>query len=343
MSVPPPRLARVTPADRPSTLQVQVALWTVYLVWGSTYLSIRIAVHPEHGAGLPPLPMAGVRFVLAGGILLAFVVRRPARDGAPDPLGPRQWLSTAVVGVALLLGGNGLVTVAEQRVPSGVAALVVAIVPILTAVIAAVLGSERVGARHALGLALGFGGVAALVVGTGTGRVDALGLVLLLLAATSWSSGSYWSRTAAMPRRPLVTTGMEMLCGGVALVVVGLARGEAATLHLTRVPASAWLAFGYLIVAGSMLGYTAYVWLLHNAPLSLATTYAYVNPLVAVILGALILGEAFTPRAAVATAAIVGGVVLIVTRRSVAPPAPPPVEPAPEPVPARHDRAEACS
>lgn len=328
-----------TSAGRSRGARVWVALWVVYLVWGSTYLAIRVAVHPTHGAGLPPLLLAGVRFLVAGLLMLAVTARRPAADGRPDPLGIRQWASAAVVGLALLLGGNGLVSIAERRIPSGTAALVVATVPIWAALLGAAFGPDRITRRHAVGLLLGFAGVAALVVGSGSGRVDVTGVIVVVAAALSWAAGSVWSRTATLARRPLVMTGMEMVCGGIGCLVVGLAVGEPVDVHLSRVPASSWLALGYLVVAGSMLAYTAYVWLLHNAPLSLATTYAYVNPLVAVVLGALLLHEAFTARAAAATVAIVAGVALIVSGdRSPEPPAvtvPEPAAPAREGVPSR--------
>jgi drug/metabolite transporter (DMT)-like permease len=308
--------------------RVWAALWVVYLVWGSTYLAIRVAVHPSHGTGLPPLLLAGARFTFAGLLMLAVSARRPAADGRPDPMGRRQWSSAAVVGLALLLGGNGLVSIAERRIDSGVAAVVVATVPIWAAVFGAISGQEGVGRRHAVGLVLGFAGVAALVVGHGGGRVDALGVLTVLGAALSWAGGSVWSRTAPSMRRPLVMTGMEMVCGGIGCLAAGLLAGETAEVHLGATPLRSWLAVAYLITAGSMLAYTAYAWLLHNARLSLVTTYAYVNPLVAVLLGAVLLGEQFTVRTAVATVCIVGGVVLMVSRG----PAPePPAATAPEP------------
>jgi drug/metabolite transporter (DMT)-like permease len=297
------------------------ALWVVYLLWGSTYLAIRVAVHPTHGTGLPPLLLAGVRFTLAGLLMLAFAVRRPATDRQPDPLGARQWGAAAVIGVALLLGGNGLVSIAEKRIASGVAALVVATVPIWAALLGAVWGHERITARNAAGLVLGFAGVAALVGGTGGGRVSLTGVLIVVAAALSWAAGSVWSRTAPTARRPLVMTGMEMLCGGLACLVVGLAVGEARDVHLSGVPAKAWIAVAYLVVFGSLVAYTAYVWLLHNARLSLVTTYAFVNPLVAVLLGTLLLSEPFTTRTLLASALIVAGVALIVMRRPTPTPA----------------------
>ena len=305
-----------------TTPRVWLALWTVYLVWGSTYLAIRVLVHPSSGDGLPPLLGAGFRFCLGGLIMLAFTVRRPAQDGRPDPLGPRQWAAAAVVGLALLLGGNGLVSIAEKHVASGPAAVIIATVPIWATLLGAAAGHERIGKRHAAGLLLGFGGVAVLVVGSGGGRLSVVGVVELVLASLFWSAGSVWSRTAPMPRRPLVMTGMEMLCGGIGCLVAGMLTGELSDVHMSAVPARTWVSLGYLVVFGSMIAYTAYVWLLGNAPLSLVTTYAYVNPLVAVLLGVVLLGEAFTARTAVATVVIVGGVALIVTKPRAARPAP---------------------
>jgi len=293
---------------------VWLALWTVYVVWGSTYLAIRLGVRPAHGAALPPLLLAGARFTLAGALLLAYDVRRPAPDGKPDPLGRRQWLAAAVVGLALLLGGNGLVSIAEERIPSGVAALVVGTVPIWAALLGAAWGRERVSLRHGAGLLLGFAGVATLVAGTGSGRVSPTGVLIVLGAALSWAAGSVWSRTAPAARRPLVSTGMQMLCGGAGCFAAGLGGGEGGRLHLGAVSTSAWLALAYLVVFGSMLAYTAYIWLLQNASLTLVTTYAYVNPLVAVLLGALFVHEALTLRTVLAAALIVTGVGLLVGR-----------------------------
>ncbi|MDQ1685668.1 MAG: hypothetical protein QOC82_2405 [Frankiaceae bacterium] len=308
-------------AAAPSRARIWTALWVVYIVWGSTYLAIRVVVHPSHGTGLPPLLAAGVRFGVAGLLMLALTVGRPPADGRPDPLGKRQWFAAAVVGTSLLLGGNGLVSIAEQRVASGPAAVIIATVPIWAAVVGALMGQERVSFKHGVGLALGFAGVAALVIGSGSGRADITGVLLLVGAALSWAAGSVWSRTAPLVRRPLVMTGMEMLCGGIATELVGIVNGELGQTHLDRVPAQSWLAIAYLAIVGSMVGYTAYVWLLGNAPLSLVTTYAYVNPLVAVLLGALLLHEHLTARTALATIAIVSGVALMVRRPREQPPA----------------------
>ena len=294
--------------------RVWLALWVVYIVWGSTYFAIRLGVRPDHGAAFPPLIYAGIRFTLAGLLMLAFTVRRPAADGRPDPLGARQWFAASVIGVALLVGGNGLVSLAEKRIPSGIAALVVATVPIWTAVFGAMGGHERITHRHSLGLVLGFSGVAALVGGTGSGKVQLTGVLMVVGASLSWAAGSVWSRTAPTVRRPLVMTGMEMLAGGIGCFIVGFATGEGHDVHLAQTSTSVWLALVYLVLFGSLLAYTAYVWLLKAAPLSLVTTYAFVNPLVAILLGSLFLSEPFTSRTLVATALIVAGVMLMLRR-----------------------------
>jgi drug/metabolite transporter (DMT)-like permease len=260
-------------------------------------------------------------------------VRRPAPDGRPDPLGRREWLAAAVIGLALPFGGNGLVSVAEKRIPSGVAAVVIATVPIWAALMAAALGRERATKFHLAGLGLGFGGVAALVVGSGNGKASVTGTLIVVIAAISWAAGSVWSQTAPGVRRPLVMTGMEMLCGGIGCLVAAAMTGEFGQLHVTEIGYRAWLAFGFLVVFGSMIAYTAYVWLLRNARLSLVTTYAFVNPVVAVALGAMILGEPFTIRSAAATAAVVAGVILML-RRPPSAGATPPTPPVPDAAPA---------
>src|SRR4051812_7922049 len=213
-------------ATERTTPRVWLALWTVYLVWGSTYLAIRVLVQPTDGEGLPPLLAAGFRFCLGGLIMLAFTVRRPAQDGRPDPLGPRQWASAAVIGLALLLGGNGLVSIAEQHIASGIAAVVIATVPIWAAGLGATTGQERIGLRQTAGLLLGFVGVASLVAGGG-GHASVGGVLTVVAAALLWAAGSVWSRTAPLVRRPLVMTGMEMVCGGLGCAVAGLLTGEA--------------------------------------------------------------------------------------------------------------------
>jgi drug/metabolite transporter (DMT)-like permease len=297
--------------------RVGIALALIYVVWGSTYLAIRYAIGADTGeVGLPPLMMGGVRFAIAGGLMFAFAARRPAADGRPDPLGRAQWLSCGFIGLALLLGGNGLVMLAERTVPSGIAAVVVALVPIWTAIFGFVLGGERLRRLAVTGLLVGFAGAAVLANPTGADHVPTGGVLLLMCATLSWSVGSYYAKNAPVPRRPLVMTAMEMLCGGAGLFVVGLVSGEVGDLRLGDVGWKAWTSFGYLVVFGSMVAFTAYAWLLRNARLSLVTTYAYVNPAVAVLLGALFLDERLTGRTIAASALIVVGVALVVSSRA---------------------------
>jgi drug/metabolite transporter (DMT)-like permease len=296
--------------------RIWFALFVVYLVWGSTYLAIRVGVKPSHGTPIPPLLLAGARFTIGGGALLAITARRPAADGQPDPLGRQQWAAAAIIGTALLLGGNGLVSVAEQHMPSGVAALVLATIPLWAAVMGSIADRDRMTRRRGAGLLIGILGVAVLVTGHGDGPVRATSVLLVLAAACSWAVGSVWSQTAPTVRRPLVMTGMEMLSGGIATLTVAAATGETSKVDLATVSTQAWLALGYLIIFGSLAGYTAYVWLLKTAPLSLVMTYAFVNPLVAVLLGAALLHEQLAARTLLASALIVLSVAVIINSNS---------------------------
>lgn len=300
----------------PSRSRIWTALAIVYVVWGSTYLGIRYAIGADTGQrGFPPLLMGGVRFWLAGALLYAFTIRRPAPDGEPDPITGRQWVSCGIVGLALLLGGNGLVMLAERTVDSGIAAVAIALVPIWTALMGLLLGGERLPRVGVLGLVIGFAGAAVLANPAGADRIDPYGIALLIGATLSWSAGSFYGRSAEVPRRPLVMTGMQMMTGGAGLFVAGLLAGELGELDLGAVGWKAWVAAVYLLVFGSMVAFTAYAWLLRNAPLSLVTTYAYVNPAVAVLLGALFLRERLTVRSMVASALILVGVALVVSQR----------------------------
>jgi drug/metabolite transporter (DMT)-like permease len=318
----------------PSRSRIWTALAIVYVVWGSTYLAIRYAIGADTGQrGFPPLLMGGVRFWLAGVLLYAFTIRRPPPDGEPDPITARQWVSCGLVGLALLLGGNGMVMLAERTVDSGIAAVAIALVPIWTALMGLVLRNDRLPRIGVLGLVIGFLGAAVLANPAGADRIDPGGIALLVGATLSWSAGSYYGRSAPVPRRPLVMTGMQMMCGGVGLFAAGLLSGELADVDLGAVGWKAWVAVAYLVVFGSMVAFTAYAWLLRNAPLSLVTTYAYVNPAVAVLLGALFLGERLTARSLVASALILVGVALVVSQR--------PRQAAEEPGPAVGAMAEA--
>jgi drug/metabolite transporter (DMT)-like permease len=291
-----------------SPLAVGLALAGVYVLWGSTYLGIRLTLDT-----MPPLLMGATRFLIAGGLLFALTFRRGAWQ--QDRLGQRQWLGAFLVGAALLFLGNGGVILAERTIPSGVVALVVATVPLWMALIDWVGFGQRLRPLAILGLALGFGGVALLLGSPGGGRIDPLGAVIAVLAPVFWALGSVYSRRLSLPSRPLVATAMQMLCAGALYLVAGVAAGELGRVHLSQVSGTSALALVYLIIFGSLVGYNAYSWLLRVAPLSLVSTYAYVNPIVAVTLGWLILAEPVTIRTMAAGAIIVTAVALIVTAR----------------------------
>jgi drug/metabolite transporter (DMT)-like permease len=284
-----------------------LALGTIYVVWGSTYLGIRIMVET-----VPPLLGAGVRFALAGTLFLLVLLVRGGR--ARVCVGRRELLGAAGVGLLLVFGGNGLVTVAERTVPSALAALLIASVP-LWVVVFRLLDGDRPGAPTLVGVAVGFVGVALLLrPGGATGEVAAWGLALMVVAATSWAAGSYYSVRFPLPADALLATALQMLIAGSFMIVLGLVLGERVRWEAIA-PRSA-LAFAYLVVAGSLLAFTAYVWLLRNAPISLVATYAYVNPVVAILLGWVVLSEEITPGMLVGAAVVVASVALVVTRGS---------------------------
>jgi len=290
--------------------RIWLALGTVYLVWGSTYLAIMVGIRT-----LPPLLMSSVRFALAGGILYAWSIRRGDRVG--DRPGATQWLSAAAIGGLLLFAGNGGIAWAQQRVASGVAALIVACVPIFVALLEWTFLRKRLAWPGLVGLAVGLGGVAFLV--GPSGAVDPVGGIVIVAASLAWTIGSLSTPFAPLPARPLVSASMQMLCASVLLAVAGVAAGELGRIE--RPSGESLVALAYLVVVGSIVTYTAYTWLLGNAPASLVSTYAYVNPVIAVALGAIFLGEALSGRMLVAGAAIVGAVVLVVRSRPKTPPA----------------------
>jgi drug/metabolite transporter (DMT)-like permease len=302
--------AALATTGRPSRLRIAAAFAAVYVLWGSTYLAIRFALD-----SLPPFWMASSRFLIAGTLLYAWARRR----GAPAPTRV-HWRSALIVGGLLLMGGNGGVVWAEQRVPSGLAALLVATVPLWMVMLdGAGRGWRRPPVQVLLGIGLGLAGVALLV---GPGKfagghgVDPLGAGALLLGALCWATGSLYSRRAPLPASPLLGTAMEMLGGGALLAVAGLVSGEWGRLDLAAATPRSLLAVGYLVVFGSLVGFTAYVWLLRVSTPPLVATYAYVNPVVAVFLGWAFAGEPVTARTLVAAAVIVGAVVLITTYRA---------------------------
>jgi drug/metabolite transporter (DMT)-like permease len=298
--------------NTPSRLRVMAAFAAIYVIWGSTYLGIRVAIET-----LPPLLMAGMRFVVAGPLL--YVLAR--RGGAPRPTGA-QWRVTAIVGALLLLGGNGFVTLAEQRVSSGLAALLVATVPLWMVLLDWVfLRAIRPSLKAFIGLALGLAGMVLLIgpadlLGVGDHRVDILGAGMLMLAALSWSIGSLYARRAPLPDTSLLGTAMEMSAGGILLLLAAGVRGEWTQMDFANVSLRSWLALGYLTLLGSIVAFSAYTWLLRVSTLARVSTYAYVNPVVAVVLGWAVASETLTLQMLLAAAVIVLAVVLITTGRS---------------------------
>jgi len=300
------------------TLQVAIALATVYLVWGSTYLAIAYVVET-----LPPLLAAGARFLVAGGLLIAFVAaqarwrRRGGAGGTPleRPL-LVHWRTAAIVGTLLLLGGNGMVMVAERTIPSGVAAVIIATVPIWMSVFDALLTRRAPSLLAVGGLLVGLVGVAILLLpGEGLDALDPVGIGLLVVATISWAAGSLYARHGPLPRNPLLGTGMEQVAGGVALVLAATAIGEVGRTNLGAASTASIIGLVYLIVFGSLLGFTAYVWLLNNVPVTTVATYAYVNPIVAVALGFVVRSESLSVRTLLAAALIIGAVVAMVSGR----------------------------
>ena len=284
-----------------------MALATVYFVWGSTYLAIRVMVET-----IPPLLGAGVRFLLPGLTLLAILAWRSGRDRVKRAA--RELLAAAVVGALLLLGGNGLVTVAEQEAPSGLAALIIAAVPLFV-ILFRLATRERVPAATLAGVALGFFGVALLVLPSDRPDDAALWSVLTLVAAAAaWAAGSFLSPRLPLPGDVFVSTAYSMVLGGAALLLVGCLAGELADLDADAVSVRSWVSLAYLIVAGSLLAFTAYVWLLQNAPISTVATYAFVNPVIAVVLGWAVLAEELTPAMLLGAGAIVVSVAFVVRR-----------------------------
>jgi drug/metabolite transporter (DMT)-like permease len=294
----------------------QRAIWLglaiLYGVWGSTYLAIAVAVET-----LPPFLMAAVRFGLAGLALLAWVALR-RRESLVRPT-RRQLLDTAIVGALLLGGGMGFVAWAEQTIPSGVTAVMVAMMPVWVAVFGGVFFRERLPRIAGIGIVVGFVGVAILVGPTALGQpgaLDAAGMLAVIVSPIAWSIGSlYASHRARLPQDSLVATGMQMIAGSVVLALMGIVSGEPARFDPAGVSAASFAGFLYLTIVGSVIAFTTFGWMIRVAPLPLVATYAYVNPVIAVILGALILSEPIEPRMLLAGAIIVGAVALIVTAR----------------------------
>jgi drug/metabolite transporter (DMT)-like permease len=284
---------------------VFAAFAAVYIVWGSTYLAIRYAVQT-----IPPFFMVGTRFLVSGVLLYGWARFR----GAPRPT-RLQWRDAAITGVLLLCCGNGAVSWAEQRVPSGLAALLVAVVPLWMVIIDWVRPrGERPTATVMLGVIVGLAGLVVLVGPgelTGHGTVDATAAIVLVLASLAWAAGSVYNRFGALPESPAMSTGLQMISGSVVLVAMGMFAGEVPALQIRHISPASWIGWIYLVTFGGLVGFTAYIYLLQAVTPAKASTYAYVNPVVAVFLGWAIAGEAVTSQTIVAAAIILGGVAMI--------------------------------
>jgi len=295
---------------RASRAQIIAAFASIYIIWGSTYLAIRYAV-----ATIPPFLMGGTRFLVSGVLLYWWSRYR----GAPKPTRV-HWRNAVIAGGFLLLGGNGAVVWAEQLVPSGLTALLVSILPFWLVIIEwARPPRKRPGAAVLVGLVVGFIGIIVLVGPgdvAGQSNVSTIGAAVLILGSLSWAIGSFWSRDAELPESGLLTTGMEMLGGGVLMILVGAFSGEFSRLDVSHISRASAIGLAYLITFGSLLGFTSYIWLLDKVSPARLGTYAYVNPIVAVLLGWAIAGETLTARTAFAAAIVICAVALITTARS---------------------------
>lgn len=292
----------------PSLLLVCAAFAAIYLIWGSTYLAIAVAIET-----IPPFLMAGVRFLIAGGIVYAWARLRKGVD-RPTPV---QWRSALIIGGLMLLGGNGAVVWSEQRVASGVAAIIVATVPIWVVLINWLRPrGVRPAWADVVGVTLGFVGLLTLIDLSGAediGKIDRIGVLALAFASLSWSLGTIFAHQVERPKSPLVSVGMEMLCGGALLCIAALAHGDWTAVDVSKLSLRSVLALLYLLAFGSIVAFTAYMWLLRVTTPSRVATYAYVNPVVAVLLGWMFNHEPVSRRMIMAMIVILAGVILITT------------------------------
>ena len=294
---------------RGRTATIGVGLGALYLIWGSTYLAVMVAIRT-----MPPLLMSSVRFLVAGAVLYVWARRRETgASAAPDG---RQWLAAGTTGFALLLVGSGGIAWAEQRLDSGVAALLGASIPLWIALLDRAVFGSRLGRGAMLGLGIGLAGVFVLV-GPASHGVNIVGASAVLVSSVGWAAGSLHARSSVLPRAPLLTAGMQMLVGGALLGVAGIAAGEVRQVRPEAFSPWSLAAFGYLVIGGSLVAYPVYQWLLRNAPTRVVTTHAYVNPAVAVLLGWAVLAEPLTHSTLIAAGAIVVSVLLIVGSRTV--------------------------
>jgi drug/metabolite transporter (DMT)-like permease len=317
---------------------VIVAFAALYVIWGSTYLGIRFAIET-----IPPLLMAGARFMSAGLIMYVIawsqgsLLRRSGCEGRITKSSWANWRTSLIIGACLLLAGNGGVTISEQHIDSGLAALIVAIVPIYIVLLGWMTGmAPRPSPIVWLALVGGFVGVGilfgpALHFSSEQGRHPAIGISILLVSSFIWSAGSLYSRTAKHAASPFLTAAQQMLCGGALLLLAGVVTGELPQFHPGSISILSLASFVYLVIIGAVVGYTAYIWLLRHCEPAKVATYAYVNPIVAVLLGTLFAGETVTMRTLIAAALIIGSVALVITAQQLRSRAEPPVNVALEP------------
>lgn len=310
MPQPSPDAPRSNDRVEPTLTRIVFAFAAVYFIWGSTYLAIRFAIET-----MPPLAMAAVRFLVAGSLLFAWALS----SGARIPAGA-HWRAAAISGTLLLAGGNGAIVIAEQWVPSGLVALLVASVPLWMVILDRFFGSRvKPTRRTVIGLTVGFSGVALLAgspgVGAGGGK-ELLGAALVMGGSLCWAAGSLHTRYIKDPPRPRMLVAMQMLSGGTVLAVLAALTGDWARLDIASISGRSWVALGYLILAGALIGYAAYIWLLTVVSPARAGTYAYVNPVVAMLLGWAFAGEPLAFRSLGAAAIILGSVVVITTEAS---------------------------
>ena len=286
--------------------KVWLALLALYIVWGSTYLGIKVAIET-----IPPFLHAGIRFLISGIILVVW--QRAAGQQMPTR---KQWISTAIIGTLLLLGGNGLVAWAEQFIPSGVAALIIGSMPMFLVITEALRPNGlKPNWQAIVGLLIGFAGIFILVgpaeISGSAEKLNSFGVAALLFACLFWSIGSVYSKSADLPGSSLMSTGAQMLMGSISLFIISLVTGELSNWDPTSVSMRSVYGLLYLIFVGSLIGFASFGWLLQNAPISLVATYAYVNPIVAVLLGNWLAAEPLEPRIWLATAIIIGSVIFI--------------------------------
>jgi drug/metabolite transporter (DMT)-like permease len=297
-------------AARPPRWMTLLAFAIIYFVWGSTYLAVRVGVRE-----VPPFLLAAMRFLFAGLVLYGWLIARGERSP-----GGRQWISIFAIAVPIFALDYGLLFWSEQRVPSGIAAVMLATIPAFMALSEILIfRTQRLTFRLSSALAIGLAGVAVLVGGSknsGGGPLDRAGAVALLIAAISWSAASALTRKLSLPESKVMSSGAQMLAGGVLLAVTSAALGEFRDFHPARVSLGAWLALVYLSVAGSIVAFTAYVWLLHYQPPTKVGTYAYVNPVVAVLVGYYLGGEALGTRTILGTLCVLISVLVITTGRA---------------------------